>query len=265
MKERRKKITWTDEEREALANQWAELRLDNPFKLAGELLNEAQRKALPEARRRPDLQFAQDERLKNSCEAKYKEFFSEIRDKPVIIIEQSKPVPIDIGKVLAGIPARELKVYAEERLQQEFLSRVADIVKANNLAGNGTHTTTELISAALPLSVRALAPVEPEVNKYRVALIGCNTDEVDSIRRKVAQDTEVTPVNKSKGVKDESLPIKCDTLIIYHAQQGWGELGAKKYGSQNVHFVKGGAPEIVKKIMQLRSVWIAQNSTPKTK
>jgi hypothetical protein len=262
MQKRRTKITWTDEEREAVATEWALLRVEDPFNNPSDLLNKAQAKALSQHRRREGLSFAMDKRIRDLCLYEFREL---TKMEPIVIPPPPPPPPVDPMEIIRQIPIIELRLYAERRWMEELLQRVNQPIAQSptntTSNGNGNHVLTnngeklDVAKIEAPSKPKAITPSR----HFKVTLIGCLPDVTRQIQGKLPQDIDIVTVDKSRGIQPNILPVTTDIAIVHKASRDWFVLAEKVYGPKNVHFIQD-RDAIVPKVIQQRSVWIAAQS-----
>lgn len=234
------------------------------------LLDQAQERALVQHRRRVDLKMIQDKVLRQMC---LEEFQALIRPpvqeevEPIIIEKPAEAAPVDVLKVLERIPTVELRLYAERRWLEELLSRQVPALPSNG-NGNDNHLHVAQAAPVLPVQLPledVKVPAAPAAGpaRLRIAVVGWLKEREGEVTGKLPQDVEISLVDKSRGVP-AIFPVTCDQVIVYKASSDWFKLAERKYTTEKVHYVKGGAQEIIKKVMDLRSVWLAKNSSMKS-
>jgi len=204
-------IHWTVPERERVAEEFAVLRLTEPFASVTELLRRAQETGLTEERRKKNLMLANEPVLRKLMAEKWEAAVNSTSDIPVIIREPKVEPVLDITRSLEEAPLDELCGVAMRR----YVKSITDVRSFNlNLpvspAIPSAPTSIEAPTSSIQIESR-IEKVLAKKPKFKIAILGLFRQQFEDLSKKVQyDDLELVHVAMVKDRSPGSVPPSVD-------------------------------------------------------
>jgi hypothetical protein len=261
-------LTWTAEERETVATEFALVRMTDPFSHGQKLFLRAQENALPAERRRPSIKLSwEPPEFKELIKREYARLFDDVKYEPIIIEREIPPPPVDVDAVIRSVPLPDLCATAVKRLltEQSALSSVFSTSRAANSPSALSEQLRGITGASEGVSLpahREKPKSVPAERKLRIAVITHIETNRSVIRERVPPDVELIFIDRNKSPKSTGVPKTADYLIAHRTSHGWRwMLDNFAPGTQRAIFLRDGIQGVVQKIMELRSTYIAAHNS----
>lgn len=246
-------VKWNEEERERVAEQFALLRLSDPFSPTSDLFEKAQKECLSPDRFRSAINRTQEAKLYALCQQKYDTMMDGFRGVPLVVEKEVFITPKSDDEIIAEMPLDILCSVAVKRLINERMG-VASLL---SLVSASQADVVRTPTPSLPLVEKSQRP-----DKCRILIVGVYTQQSNDIRDKCPKDLDLQFIHGDRAAR--KIDTGADWVIIYKASHSWTHsIKASMNGSgDKVVYCKDGINGLCQKIVELRARWIAQRNHP---